>query len=68
MILVIATICLGAVCRDVPVTSSAMDPNLNMQWCGTAAPPALSMWMGENWPGYRLAGWKCQLGARRKDA
>ena len=65
MIFVIATICLGATCHDELVTSSQHDPTVNMQWCGNAAPPALSLWMSENRPGYRLAGWKCQLGERR---
>lgn len=65
MISIIATICIGAVCRDAVVTTSAMDPTVNMQWCSTAAPPALAGWMAENWPGYTLAGWKCRIGTRR---
>jgi hypothetical protein len=65
MIAVIATICLGVLCRDQVVTGSQFQPGLNMQWCGNAAPPALAAWMAENWPGYRLASWKCQLGARQ---
>jgi hypothetical protein len=64
LVSVVATICLGVACRDVPVTNSRQDATINMQWCGNAAPPALSAWMAENWPGYRLAGWKCQLGER----
>jgi hypothetical protein len=66
LIFIIATVCLGTACRDVPVTSSQLDPTVNMQWCAMAAPPALSGWLAENWPGYRLAGWKCQLGERRR--
>jgi hypothetical protein len=65
VIFVFATICLGLSCHDELVTSSRQDPNLNMQWCGTAAPPALADWMNNNWPGYRLERWRCQLGARR---
>jgi len=65
LVVVIATICFGMDCRDVTVTSSRQDPTINMQWCGNAAPPALSAWLAENWPGYRLASWKCQLGERR---
>jgi hypothetical protein len=68
MIFVIATICLGTVCRDVPVTNSRLDPTLSMQWCTNAAQPQLAAWMAEHWPGYQLAGWKCQTGERRTPA
>jgi hypothetical protein len=64
VIFVFATICLGLSCHDELVTSSEQDPNLTMQWCGMAAPPALSDWLANNRPGYRLAGWRCQLGKR----
>jgi hypothetical protein len=66
VILVIATICMGAACHDELVTSSRLDPNVGMQWCTNAAQPALADWMAEHWPGYQLAGWKCQLGERGK--
>lgn len=64
LILVIATICLGDVCRDELVTSSRIDPAVSMQWCSNASQPQLAAWMDEHFPGYQLAGWKCQLGER----
>ena len=68
MITIIATICYGLACQDVVVTNSALDPTVTMQWCGTAAQPQLAAWMTEHWTGYRLAGWKCQLGDRGRGA
>jgi hypothetical protein len=68
MISVIATICLQLACRDVLVTTSQLDPNLSMQWCSSAAQPQLADWMAKNWPGYTLAGWKCELGSRQRAA
>lgn len=64
LVFVIATICLGDVCRDELVTSSRLDPNVGMQWCSNAAQPQLAKWMDEHFPGYQLAGWKCQIGER----
>ena len=64
LILIIATVCLGDVCRDELVTSSKIDQRVSMQWCTNAAQPQLAGWMDEHWPGYRLAGWKCQIGER----
>jgi hypothetical protein len=63
-VLIIATICIGDVCRDELVTSSRLDPNVSMQLCSNAAQPQLTAWLDEHWPGYQLAGWKCQLGER----
>lgn len=64
LITIIATICLGEVCRDELVTNSKIDRNVSLQWCTNAAQPQLATWMDEHFPGYRLAGWKCQIGER----
>lgn len=63
-VFVIANVCIGDDCRDVMVTTSAQDQRATMAYCGMMGPVALSEWMGSNWPGYRLAGWKCIRGER----
>jgi hypothetical protein len=64
LISVIATICIGALCRDELVTTSAIDERATMQYCSVMGQPALAAWVGDHWPGYRLAGWKCDSGHR----
>lgn len=68
MIAVIASICLGAVCQDVVVTTSEQDSNVNMMWYAIGGQIAISEWMAQNKPGYRLAGWKCTIGSKRRSA
>lgn len=65
MIAVLATICLGAACRDVVVTTSLLDNRVTMTSCQMGA-PELAEWM-KQWPGYRFAGWKCVIGKRGSD-
>lgn len=65
MITILATICLGAACKDVVVTSSLMDSRVTMASCQMGA-PQLADWMTKNWPGYRFAGWKCVIGSKRE--
>lgn len=62
LLLIIATVCLGDVCRDEVVTTSKIDQAVSEQWCANAAMPRLAAWMGDHWPGYRLAGWRCEVG------
>lgn len=68
MIAVIASICLGAACRDVVVTTSDQDPSVNLMSCQMLGPAALAEWLGRSWPGYTLAGWKCISGSARRGA
>lgn len=68
MVVVIASVCLDEHCRDIVVTTSAQDEHATMAYCGMMGPMALADWMGSNWPGYRLGGWKCIRGGRRQGA
>lgn len=65
MIAVIASICLGLACKDVVVTTSEQDSRVTMMSCAIGQ-RELAEWMAQNWPGYRLAGWKCVMGDRRR--
>ena len=65
MIAVLATICLGAACRDVVVTTSLLDNRVTMTSCQMGA-PALVEFM-KQYPGYRFAGWKCVIGTKNLD-
>lgn len=68
MIAVIASICLGTSCQWVTVTTSDQDPNVNLMSCQMLAPAPLAEWLGREWPGYRLAEWRCIVGAKRNSA
>jgi len=59
MISVIATICLASLCHDELVTTSAIDQTATMQYCSVIGQVAMAEWMTTHWPGYTLAGWKC---------
>jgi hypothetical protein len=64
MLKIVATLCSLAVpadCRDVVVTTSDF-ADVSMQACLMGA-PQLAEWMRQH-PADRLAGWKCQIGAR----
>lgn len=65
-IAVIATICLGLSCQDVVVTTSEQDSSVTVMWCAIGGQVAISKWLADNKPGYRLAGWQCIDGARRR--
>jgi hypothetical protein len=62
MLALIASICLGVTCHDVVVTTSEQDPYLNIMTC--QAPANVVDWLQREWPGYRLASWKCVIGKR----
>jgi len=49
-------------CHQEQVTTTELDPRLTGILCPIAE-PSLATWL-EQWPGYRLAGWKCQIGNR----
>lgn len=66
-IAVLATICLER-CQDVVVTTSEQDPSVTMMWCAIGGQLAITGWLAQNKPGYRLAGWKCVVGDRRRGA
>lgn len=69
MISVIATICLAAAsCKDVVVTTSAIDQNATMKYCSAMGQVAMADWLTRNYPGYTLAGWKCDSRARTRAA
>lgn len=64
MITIIAIICKLAdpsACIDKTVTTSDLG-DVTMQGCQMGA-PQLAEWM-KGFPAYRLAGWKCRMGAR----
>lgn len=60
----VAVLCLRGVCIDKVVTDQATF----MQCGGAMAAQVIPTWMQEQGyaaRGYTLAGWKCQIGARR---
>jgi hypothetical protein len=63
MITVIAVICslASGQCHNETVTNTDLS-NVSLQGCLMGA-PQLADWM-KQWPGYRLASWKCQIGNR----
>lgn len=65
MIKVLATICSLTTgdCMEKIVTTSDQS-YVSMVGCQVAA-PQLAEWMRQ-YPNYRLAGWKCQIGDRQK--
>jgi hypothetical protein len=65
---VIASVCLDQHCRDIVVTTSEQDPRVSVMSCQFIGPQALADWMTQNWPGYRLAGWKCVFGRKGQSA
>lgn len=64
MIAVLASICLGAACQWVTVTTSEQEPNLTMMSCQMGQ-RELSEWLMRERPGYTLGRWKCVMGERR---
>lgn len=67
LIAVLATICLDRSCQDVVVTTSDQAARVTMTSCAIGQ-RELADWMQRNWPGYRLDGWKCVIGAKRRGA
>jgi hypothetical protein len=66
VVAVIASVCLEADCHDVVVTTSDQDQRVNMMSCQMLGPAALAEWMGREWPGFTLAGWKCVNADRQR--
>lgn len=65
MIEIIALICFGATCREHVVASSRTDEQLTMMACQLGQ-PAVVEWLGREYPGWTLRGWKCRLGDARR--
>lgn len=63
VIAVIARVCLRDDCHEKVVMTSEQNPRINMISCQIGQ-AALAEWLGREWPGYTLAGWKCVDGQR----
>lgn len=67
MIALVVTICIamagppGEVCQVQTLSTSDMDPSLNIMSC-MRAEPKIAQWMQETHPQWRLKNWKCKTG------
>jgi len=55
-------------CTDTVCLEKTPFDQVQAMECAVLAPAKIAAWMNENMPGYRVAGWKCVLGAKRVGA